>query len=96
MKLFALTLAAAVPLLAPWEEQPLRPPPPCRVGIDLQVRAALPWGEVEWTVFRSEVDRHRAQYAVTFYWEAANHPCERLRVRLRVVIEDDALPSKAL
>ena len=45
MKVFVLALVAVVPLMAPWDDESLPPsPPPCHVGIDLQVRAALPWG----------------------------------------------------
>jgi hypothetical protein len=90
MKVFVLALAAVVPLMAPWDDESLTSSPPCHVGIDLQVRAALPWGPVEWTVLTSEVDHIWAQYGVTFCWATADHPCDGLRVRLRVVVEDDA------
>jgi len=89
MKVFALAVAAAMPLVAASDEGPLPPaPPPCHVGIDLQVHAALPWGPLEWTVFTSDVDRIRAQYGVTFCWALADEPCGGVRVHLRVLVED--------
>ena len=90
MKLFALALAVVVPLMAPWEEGPLPAPPPCHLGIDLQVRAVLPWGPVAWTVFTPDDDRIRAQYGVTLCWAAGDASCDGLRVRLRVVLQDES------
>jgi hypothetical protein len=87
-------LLAVVPGL--WDPSASPPPPvPCRVAIELHVKAPLALGTVELNVMAGEVERLWTPYGVTFCWARGAEACDGLEVRLRVhVAPTAALPVR--
>jgi hypothetical protein len=91
MRALALSLVAVVPLMT--DETPRSPPiAPCALAIELHVRAPLTVGVLEWHVITGEADRLWKRYGVTFCWTTSMSGCDRLEVRLRVFVAEEARP----
>jgi hypothetical protein len=88
MRTCALPMLAVIPWIALEDAFP-PPPAPCAVAIELQVRAPLAWGNVEWQVLIGEVTRIWAPYGVTFCWDRDGESCRGVEVRLRVLLAAD-------
>jgi hypothetical protein len=90
MRVCALPLLAVVPLMTP-QELPVTPAP-CAIGIELEVRAPLPWGAFEWRVVMGEAARIWAPYGVTLCWSDDRDNCSGVQVHLRVLLAEDPPP----
>ena len=91
MRTCALPMLAVIPWIALEDAFPERRAP-CAIAIELQVRAPLVWGDVEWQVLIGEVRRIWAPYGVTFCWDRDGESCRGVEVRLRVLLAQDPPP----
>jgi hypothetical protein len=91
MRTCALPMLAVIPLMALEDPIPERPVP-CAIALELQVRAPLRWGTVEWQILVGEVTRIWAPYGVTFCWDTDGQSCRGVEVRLRVLLAHDPPP----
>jgi hypothetical protein len=91
MRTCALPMLALLPWMALDDALPERRVP-CAMALDLQVRAALRWGTIEWQVLIGEVTRIWAPYGITFCWDLDGESCRGVEVRLRVLLADDPSP----
>ena len=91
MRTCALPMLAVIPWMALDERLPERPAP-CAVALEVQVRAPLRWGTVEWQVLIGEVTRIWAPYGVRFCWDTDGTHCRGVEVRLRVLLAHDPPP----
>jgi hypothetical protein len=85
MRLGAISLFAVIPFSVPETT-----PPPCAIAIEMQVRAPLGSGTVEWHGMLGEVKRIWAPYGITFCWATDQEPCTGFQVRLRVLVAEHA------
>jgi hypothetical protein len=95
MRTCALPMLAVIPWIALEDAFPERPAP-CAIAIELQVRAPVVWGYVEWQLLVGEVTRIWAPYGVTFCWDRDGESCRGVEVRLRVLLaQDPPAPPRA-
>jgi hypothetical protein len=94
MRAWTSSLLAVLPWLPP-ANLPRAPSVPCVLAVDVQVRAHLQWGSLEWHLFTGEVERVWAPYGLTFCWAEGPRGCEGIEARVDVLIADD-LPASAV
>jgi hypothetical protein len=95
MRANRLWLMAVVPGL--WNAgASARAPMPCRIAIELHVKAPLVLGTLELNVMAGEVEHVWSPCGVSFCWTRAGEACDGLEVRLRVHVAPTAsLPATA-
>lgn len=84
MRASALALLALVPCAAPHGRAPLPPPPP--VAIEIQIRAPLRVGVVEWRTTVGRVPAVSIPYDLNYCADEVAAACQGFELRLRVLI----------
>jgi hypothetical protein len=91
MRTCALPMLALVPMMALDDQSPVNPTP-CAIALEVQVRAPLVWGTVEWQILIGEVTRIWAPYGISFCWDTDGEGCRGFEVKLRVLLAQDPPP----
>jgi hypothetical protein len=90
MRVWGSSLLALLPLLPPADLTPKAAP--CAVAIELEVKAPLEWGALEWHLLTREVEGLWELYGLSLCWADGTKGCAGWQVRLRVLVAED-VPS---
>jgi hypothetical protein len=92
MRTCALPMLALVPFMTLDEDPSPVAQVPCSIALEVQVRAPLVWGTVQWQILIGEVTRIWAPYGVSFCWDTDGEGCRGFEVKVRVLLADDPPP----
>jgi hypothetical protein len=91
MRVWGSSLLAVLPFLPPADLTPQAAP--CGVAIELEVKAPLQWGALEWRLLTREVEGLWERYGLSLCWGEGTKGCVGWQVRLRVLVAEDLPPS---